>query len=41
MNNLNKVKKYIDENNKKPSIYKEDNKHIKKLGMWIDTQKKT
>ena len=33
MNNLNEVKNYIDSNNKKPSIYKEDNKHIKKLGM--------
>lgn len=38
MNNLNEVKNYIDSNNKKPSIYKEDNKHIKKLGMWIATQ---
>jgi len=34
---LNKVKKYIDNNNKKPSRICE-NKEIKKLGMWLSDQ---
>jgi hypothetical protein len=34
---LNKVKKYIDDNGKKPSVLDED-KEIKKLGRWISTQ---
>ena len=37
-NNLNLVKKYIDENKKKPSIT-DDAYNIKKLGYWIGTQK--
>jgi len=34
---LNKVKKYINDNGKKPSVLDED-KEIKKLGRWISTQ---
>jgi hypothetical protein len=34
---LEEVKKYIDDNNKRPSIYDRDN-NIKKLGQWIHTQ---
>jgi superfamily II DNA or RNA helicase len=36
-NNLNKVKKYIDENKKRPS-YHDKNKDIKRLGAWLGTQ---
>jgi len=38
--NLEKVKKYIDENNKRPSKH-DKNKDIKLLGGWISTQNKT
>lgn len=37
MNNLEKVKKYIDENGKRP-VKEDKNKEIKKLGIWIGTQ---
>ena len=37
-NNLDKVKKYIDKNNKKPTPYNKD-KDIKSLGKWISHQK--
>jgi superfamily II DNA or RNA helicase len=36
---LDKVKKYIDENGKKPS-YKDKNKYIQKLCQWLGTQQK-
>jgi hypothetical protein len=36
-NSLNKVKKYIDDNGKKPTISDKD-KEIKKLGRWISLQ---
>lgn len=36
--NLNKVKKYIEENHKKPSCC-DKNKEIKTLGKWLSTQK--
>jgi hypothetical protein len=36
-NSLNKVKKYIDKNKKKPTISNKD-KEIKKLGRWISLQ---
>jgi len=39
LNNLNLVKKYIDENNKKPS-YTNKNKDTKILGTWLSTQTK-
>jgi hypothetical protein len=35
--NLNQVKKYIDENNKRPSKH-DNNNQIKQLGVWISTQ---
>jgi len=38
-NNLVKVKKYIDENNKRPSSVSK-NKEIKTLGTWINTQQR-
>jgi superfamily II DNA or RNA helicase len=38
-NNLKEVKKYIDENNKRPSHHNKDI-NIKKLGGWLGTQKK-
>jgi len=37
INKLNDIKKYIDENNKKPSS-KDKNNEIKTLGMWIGNQ---
>jgi superfamily II DNA or RNA helicase len=37
--NLNKVKKYIDENKKKPSQI-DKNKQIKLLALWLNTQQK-
>ena len=36
--NFNNLKKYIDENNKRPSSY-DKNKEIKILGKWVQTQK--
>jgi hypothetical protein len=39
MNNFNKLKQYINDNNKLPS-QTDKNKEIKFLGMWISTQKK-
>jgi hypothetical protein len=36
-NTLEKVKKYIDENKKRPSCMSKD-KEIKTLGVWISTQ---
>jgi superfamily II DNA or RNA helicase/antitoxin component HigA of HigAB toxin-antitoxin module len=38
INNLEEVKKYIDNNNKKPSI-EDENDYIKKIGNWLNTQK--
>ena len=40
LNTLNKVKKYIDANNKRPSSHENDNDDIKKLSTWIRNQKK-
>ena len=40
INNIEKVKKYISENNKVPSQHNKDN-NIKQLGAWISTQIKT
>ncbi len=37
INNLNKIKKYIDTNNEKPSQYSNDNE-ICKMGLWIGSQ---
>ena len=37
-NTLEKVKKYIDDNNKKPSLY-DKNKDVKSLGKWLSHQK--
>ena len=39
LNMLNNVKKYIDENNKRPSIHNKNN-DIKQMGTWINTQQK-
>jgi len=39
INTLNRVKKYIDENNKRPSS-EDKNKEIKQLGQWISNQTK-
>lgn len=36
-NTLNKVKKYIDQNNKRPSFRNKD-KEIQKLGSWLSNQ---
>jgi superfamily II DNA or RNA helicase len=38
MSNLENVKKYIDENNDKPTYYKGKNKEDKELGKWLDHQ---
>ena len=38
-NTLDKIKKYIDENNKRPSS-EDINKDIKQLGRWLQTQQK-
>ena len=38
-NNLEQVKKYINENNKKPSRY-DKNSVIKKMGIWTINQQK-
>ena len=38
ISNLENVKKYIDENNDKPTYYKGKNKEDKELGKWLDHQ---
>lgn len=38
ISNLENVKKYIDENNDKPTYYKCKNKEDKELGKWLDRQ---
>ena len=38
--NLEQVKKYIDDNNKLPSCHNKIQEEVKKLGQWLDNQKK-